>query len=96
MENLKTRVDVKPFTTAKDYKKWINKPNFRWQNILNKHLEAVHKIEVLALNKTTYVNMYILELSKTLIFDFYYNYTNDRCGKEVKLLLTDTDKIVYS
>ena len=38
--------------------------------------------------------MCILDLSKTLMFDFYYNYAKKK-WKDPKVLFTDTDSLVY-
>ena len=48
-----------------------SKPTFVTGKIFNEKLVAIHKIkETLALNRPAYVGMCILDLSKTLMYDF--------------------------
>ena len=64
--------------------------------IFNENLVAVHKIkETLTLNRPAYVGMCILDLSKTLMYDFHYNYIKKKYGDRTKLLFTDTDSLTY-
>ena len=96
MENIRKRVDVRLITDEKKLLKMVSKPTYVNSKIFNENLVAVHKIkETLTLNRPAYVGMCILDLSKTLMYDFHYNYIKEKYGDKAKLLFTDTDSLTY-
>lgn len=94
MENIRKRVDIRLANDEGRAKKLAAKPNFKHCNIFDESLVAIHmkKTEML-FNKPVYLGMSILDLSKTLMYDFHYNYIKPQYGENAKLLFTDTDSL---
>ena len=96
MEDIRKRVDIKLVTDKIKAEKLSAKPNFKHCNIFNEDLVAIHmKKTKLEFNKPVYLGMCILDLSKTLMYDFHYNYIKRKYGDKAKLLFTDTDSLMY-
>ena len=95
-ENLRKLVGVRLVTDQNKLSKLAIKPEYVNSRIFNENLVAVHEInETLKLDRPAYVGMCSLDLSKTLLYDFHYNYIKRRYYNKAKLLLTDTDSLCY-
>ena len=96
IENIRKRQNIHLVDNRKKALKLSSRPNFDRCTIFDKNLIAVHmkKTEVY-FNKPVYVGQSILDLSKTLMFDFHYNYIKKKYGKKSELLFTDTDSLMY-
>ena len=96
MENLHKRVDVRLVTNEKKLDKLTSKPTYVSSKIFNENLMAVHKVkETLTLNRPAHVGICILDLSKTLMYNFHYNYIKKKYNNRARLLFTDTDSLTY-
>ena len=97
MENIRNRVNVKLVNTEEKLKKLIAKPNLKGPpKIFSENLISVHmKKTSLTMIKPVYLGMCILDLSKTIMYDFHYNYIKLKYGNKAKLLFTDTDSLMY-
>ena len=96
MENIRNRVDVKLVNNRGAAEKLSAKPNFEKATIFDEGLVAIHmKRTKLKFNKPVYCGMAILDLSKSLMYDFHYGYILPKYGKNQKLLFTDTDSLCY-
>lgn len=98
MENVENRVDIRLVTHFSMIGKrrgaefYISKPNFKSRKVFNEKLVAIQlgKLSVFY-NKPIYVGFSILDISKTLIYEFFYGYLKANYGDRVNLCYTDTD-----
>ena len=97
IENIRKRQNIILVDNRAKAVKLSSRPNFNRATIFDRNLIAIHmkKTEVY-FNKPVYVGQAILDLSKTLMFNFHYNYIQKKYGyKCAKLLFTDTDSLMY-
>ena len=95
MENLRKRSNIQLVTNPERMERLAARPTYISHKIFHENLVAVHSKQTkLLLNKPSYVGMSILELSKTLMYDFHYNYIKKKYP-EAQLLFTDTDSLCY-
>ena len=96
MENIRNRKDIKLVTSKQQALKLIARPNFKNRTIFTENLISVHMGKTkLVFNKPVYVGMCILDVSKTLMYNFHYNYIKPKYGEKALLLMTDTDSLCY-
>lgn len=82
--------------TPKKLIKVVSKPTFETCKIFNKNLVAAQcKNAKVTITKPVYVGQAVLDLSKQLMYDFYYNYLIKRYGAKCNLLMTDTDLFLF-
>ena len=99
MENLRKRVDIKLVKTDgsenEKLRKIIAKPNFNRRVKFSDELSAIHANKTkLTLNKPIYVGFSVLDLSKLLMYHWYYNKLKKQYGENCTLLYTDTDSLL--
>ena len=96
IENIRKRQNIHFIDNRKKAVKLSSRPNFDRVTIFDRNLIAVHmkKTEVY-FNKPVYVGQAILDLSKTLMFNFHYTYIKKKYKNKAELLFTDTDSLMY-
>ena len=95
IENIENRVDIKLVTDEKKAEKLAAKPNYEHCTIFDSLIAVQMKRTWLYYNKPVYLGMCILDLSKTLMYRFHYNYIKPKYDDKAKLLFTDTDSLMY-
>ncbi|XP_072025373.1 uncharacterized protein [Amphiura filiformis] len=96
MENIRNRVNVHLVNSEHKAIKLAAKPNYERCTIFDENLIAVHMKKIkLYFNKPIYLGMSILDISKTMMYDFHYGYIKPKYGDRAKLCATDTDSLLY-
>ena len=96
IENIRKRQNIKLVDDRDKALKLSSRPNFERATIFDPNLVAIHmKKTDIYFNKPIYVGQAILDLSKTLMFDFHYNYIREKYTNKSELLFTDTDSLMY-
>jgi hypothetical protein len=95
-KNIRNRVEVNMVKTKQELRTLVNKLNFKGFKIFPENLIACHmQKHKLKFDKPNYVGMSIVVLSKTLMYDFHYNFIREKYCDRAKLLFTDTDSLCY-
>ena len=95
MENVRNHRDIKIVTNNKKRSILASEPNYHSTKYISKDLLIMEmkKVEV-KMNKLIYLDQAILDLSKTLMYEFCYDYIKPMYGDKAKLCYTDTDSLV--
>jgi len=96
MENLRKRVNIELVTDSRRATKLVATPEFFSFTEFSSNLFAVQRTRrTLTLNRPIQSGYSILELSKTLMYEFHYNVIRKKYGDRALLLFTDTDSLTY-
>ena len=95
MENVRNHRDIKLVRTNAQRRKYVSEPNYMTSKCFSKDLMAIEmrKMEVL-LNKPVCLGQAILDISKTLMYEFYYDYLKPKYGDKVKLCYINRDNFI--
>ena len=92
MENLRKHRDIKLVTTDKRANRLLSEPNYHTTKWFSENLLAIEmKKTKVKMNKLIYLGLSILEISKILMYEFWYDYIKLKYGDNVKLCYIDTD-----
>ena len=95
MENIRKHRDIKLVTTDKKRSNLVSEPNYHTINYISEDLSIteMNKTKV-KMNKPIYLGLSILEISKLLMYEFWYDYMKPKYGNNVKLCYMDTDSFI--
>ena len=97
MESIRKHRDIKLVTTNKRRNKLVSEPNYHTMNYISEDLSIIemNKSKV-KMNKPIYLGLSILEISKLLMYEFWYDYMKPKYGNNVKLCYMDTDSFIMN
>ena len=95
IENVRNHRDIKLVTSDKRRRRLISEPNYHSHKNFSEYLTAIEmKNTNIKMIKRIYLGMSILDISKTLMYEFWYDYIKPKYGDRAKLCYTDIDSFV--
>ena len=95
MENARKHRDIKLVTTDKRRNQLVSKPNRHTTKRFSENLLAIEmKNTKVKMKKPVYLGMSILEISKTLMHEFWYDYIKPKYQDNAGLCYMDTDSFI--
>ena len=95
MDNVWKHRDIKLVTTDKRRNQLASEPNYHTTKYFSENLMAIEmKKTKVKMNKPIYLGMSILDISKTLMYEFWYDYIKPKYQDKAKLRYMDSDSFV--
>ena len=96
MENVRKQTDIKLVTNDTKRSKLVSEPNYHTTKWFSENLLAIEikKKTVIKANKPIYLGLAILSLSKTRIYEYWYDDMKPNYGDNIKLCYMDTDSFI--
>ena len=95
LENVRKHRDIKLVTTDKRRNRLVSEPNYHTTKWFSEKLLAIEmKKTKVKMNKPVYLGLSILEISKILMYEFWYDYMKPKYGANVELCYMDTDNFI--
>ena len=95
MKYVRKHRDIKLVTTDEKRNKLVSEPNYHTTKRFSESLLAIEmKNTKVKMNQPIYLGMSILDISKTIMYKFWYDYFKPKYGDKVKLCYTDTDSFI--
>ena len=97
MENVRKHRDIKLVTTDKKRSKLVSEPNYHTINLISENLSIIEMRRTkVKMGKPIYLGLSILEISKSLMYEFWYDYMKPKYDDNVKLCYMHTDSFIMN
>ena len=94
VQNDRNHRDIRLVTTEAKRNKLVSEPNYHSTKYISKDLLIMEmKKTELKLNKPIYLGQAALDISKTLMFEFWFNYSKPLYDDKIRLYYTDTNSL---
>ena len=95
MEYVTKYWDIKLVTTERRRNYLASEPNYDTKNVFTENLLAMEmkKTQIL-MNNSFYLGLSILDLTKNVMYEFWYDYIKPKYGENTKLRYMDTDSFI--
>ena len=92
MENVRKHRDIKLVKTDHRSNKLVSEPNYHTMKLIEENLAIIEMRKVkVKMNKPIYLGLCILEISKMIMYEFWYDYVKNKYRNKARLCYTDTD-----
>ena len=97
MENIRKHREIKLVATDKKRSKLVSEPNYHTISLISEDLPIIEmKKTKVKMNKPIYLGLSILEFSKILMYEFWYDYMKPKYNDNVRLCYMDTDSFIMN
>ena len=97
MENIRKQRDIKLVISDKRRSILASEPNYHTSKHISEGLMIIEKKKVeVKMNKPIYLSQVILDISKTLMYEFWYDCIKSKYEDKARLCYMDTDNFVIN
>ena len=94
MENVRNHRDIKLISNKARGNCLVSDSNYHTRTFFSDNLLAIEKRTQIPMHKPVYLRLAILEISKVVMYEFWYGYMKPKYGEKAKLCYMDTNSFV--
>ena len=97
MENVRKHGDIKLVKTDHKRNKLVSEPKHHTMKLISENLSIIEMKKVkVKMKKPIYLGLSRLEISKIIMYEFWYDFMKKKYGDMVKLCYMDTDSLIMN
>lgn len=91
MESVRRRISMELVSSPQRMQKLVNRPTFKHSTHYNENLSAVSlRNQIIKFDKPIYVGFAVLDISKSLMYEYHYDVMKQHYKEAINLMYTDT------